>query len=804
MSASPFSVPMRPNANLARASAGQVDALGMGGLRSLDGRVFPLERVQVRTSIAGACAHTVIAQQFANPFDEALDVTWIFPLPGDGAIVSLELRAGDVVVVGECHTRDAARTQFADARADGFRAALLETEQRGVHTLSLAGLPARSAIAVHLTVVELLPITDGRFRFHFPLVLAPRYTPGHAVGHDGPGIAADTDAVPNASRLAPPLRIGGGTVLDLEVDIAGPVSALESSLHAVKLTLDGGGARIAPSHVTTLDRDFILEFSTAAAEVVDTRAYTDGAYTVVVVEPPTDLPDTIVPRDAVFAVDISGSMAGSKLDAAKAALSSALHGLRLGDRFRLLAFDDRPEVFHTDFLDYTDDNVQAADAWIAALEARGGTAMLEALQECFAGDTPPERLRTVLFITDGQSHDEARLLPAVANRRGQALLFTLGIDTAVNAALLRQLARVGGGVCELCTPSDDVDAVVARLEARFGSPVVSHLQVAHAARPEGHTVFHGRPAALLVSGAPDTVTVAGRTHTGALTAQVRPQRVQVPLGALWARERVSWLEERLALRPFEEEAIRPEIERIALEHRIASKFTSFVCVDRSVRVEGARRHVVQPMEMPDQWQLHASQPVVMRRMHSPAMPVMPVMPAPPSWPANAVGGRAAGASALDAISDQPRLSFVQRIEVLRKRVRTPDHSRPDQSRARSHPVHSTPPHPAPAAPTRRAELAGTLARTQGANGSYRNDIGRSAAALLALLLLGTTRHTGDRRRVVLKVARWLAQHRDDPRAALALEALETAEQSSLVIDGSRWMSLTREGPEGALLATLLG
>ncbi|MDQ6612321.1 MAG: VIT and VWA domain-containing protein, partial [Gemmatimonadota bacterium] len=575
--------------------------LGLGGLRAADGRVFPLRSVKVRASIAGPCARTTVEQHFANPFDEALDVTWIFPLPADGAIVELELRAGDVVIQGECQERSQARATFDAAAAQGKRTALVEKELGDVHTLSLADIPPRKAVTVRLTLVQLLPANDGNFRWQFPTTIAPRYTPGHEIGHEGPGVAADTDVVPNASRLGPPLRLKGGTELDLEVEIAGPLRSVASSLHSVKFVVASGAVRIAPSARATLNKDFILEFSTADSDSTSTRAWTDGTHTLVLLEPPATADVTGLPRDAVFAVDISGSMAGSKLDAAKVALRGALHGLRNGDRFKLIAFDDRLERFTPDFSIYNDQNLKSADRWIDALDARGGTEMLPAIQESLEGTTSAGRLRTVLLITDGQSNDEARLLPAIANRRGDTLFFTLGIDTAVNAALLKTLARAGGGVCELCTPSDDVDAVVARLEVRFGSPLLSQLKVAGAARPDGQTVFAGRPASILLDNSPAAVEVAGIGPTGPFQASVTPTRVSFPLGALWAMERVAWLEERLSLRPFEEEAIRPEILRIALQWHISSKFTSFVCVDHSSVSTGDRRHIVQPAELAESW-----------------------------------------------------------------------------------------------------------------------------------------------------------------------------------------------------------
>lgn len=777
--------------------------IGLGGLRAADGRAFPLQRVKVRSTIAGPCARTVVEQQFANPFDETLDVTWIFPLPGDGALIALELRAGDIVVVGECHKRADALLQFEQARAEGKRSALVETEQQGVHTLSLAGLPPRSDVTVQLTIVELLPVADARFRWQFPTTIAPRYTPGAEWAHSGFGASPDTDAVPNASRLTPPIRLAGGTLLDLEVEIAGPLSAIESSLHAVKLSLDSGSVGVAPSAVTTLNSDFILEFSTAESSAVSSRAFTDGAYTLAIVEAPVEENVRAIARDAVFVVDISGSMQGEKLDAAKAALKGALHGLQRDDRFMLLAFDDRVERFRSEFADYNDANVKSADSWIANLQSRGGTEMLAAIQESLAGETSPNRLRTVLFITDGQSNDESRLLPAVANRRGNAVFFTLGIDTAVNASLLKLLAKAGGGACELCTPSDNIDAVVAKLETRFGSPLLSNLRVNGAARPEGQTVFSGRPATVIVEGAPAHIDIAATSRTGEFAVSVSPERINFSLGALWARERVSWLEERLTLRPFEEEAIKPEIERIALAHGIASKFTSFVCVDHSVRTHGERRHVVQPTELPAQWDQAFGGAV---GGSAGSMPLFAPMPAPMMRPSPPVSNRMRAESTAeyaqfsyegvapseapseDASSDGFSLrealgqlvpSFLSRSSA--KKLSEADHSKSEDTE----------------------NFAGELARTQNVNGSYGDNIRRSAAALLALLLLGSTRKKGDRRRTVKKLVEWLEQHRENADAALALNALHVAETSGVSIDVDRWSVLTAAAPEGSMLATLL-
>jgi Ca-activated chloride channel family protein len=794
MIARPVPVPIEPAPFL---PSWEPDPRGLGALVAKD-KPFPLAEVRVRAEIVGSFARSVVEQRFENPHDQPLEVVYIFPLPPDGAVVELELRAGERVIRGECRERKEARETFDAARKAGHQAALLEAERADVHTLRVTNIPPRTPVTVRLVVVEALSPVDGRLTWRFPTTVAPRYTPGEPVGHEGPGVTADTDAVPDASRISPPLRLAGGTRLDLEVRLAGPVTGLSSSLHAVRVDLEDGGVRVAPSARATLNRDFVLAFTTAEPGRATTRAWTDGRFTAVLVEPPAQALPRALPRDAVFVVDISGSMAGPKMEAAKKALQSALHGLVSGDRFRLIAFDNQVEVFRDGFASYDDRSLAEADRWIEALEARGGTEMLPALEKALDGEPEAGRVRTVLLVTDGQSTDEARLVPALANRRNGALVFTLGIDTAVNESLLKRLARVGGGTCELCTPHDDVEAVVARLEARFGSPLATGLAVegGTAARPDPAVLFSGRPVSLLVEGAPATLRVKGEMPEGSLSEEVAPARVETSLAPLWARERVAYLEDRLVLRPYEEEATRPEILRIALEHGIASRFTSFVAVDRTVTVTGERVEVVQPVEGPADWgMLREQAPMAGGTPPSPSVfyQKMTRASAAPAHFAAPVAQAFAEASALaGATPDLERLKMEKAVRQRQaKGILADFEAELGITRALEEPSEPSDPE-------------GTLARTQGADGSYGGDVARTAAALLALVVLGHTRRSGTRQRVVLKAAAWLEARRADPLAALVLGILEAAERGEAPKPDAAWAPLYGAGGEGEMLRRVAG
>lgn len=772
------------------------DPRGLGGLLALaDGAelALPLREVKVRTRIAGNLCRTVIEQRYGNDRTVPVEAVHLFPVPENAAIVGMELAAGELVVKAELRERKDAEAVFAAAREQGHRAALLTAERADVHTLRVTMLPPGEEVRVRIELVELLDAVDGRFRWRFPTTIAPRYVPGTPTGREG--AVPDTDRAPHASRLQPPLRLAGGTKLDLEVVFDGPVRALASSLHAVQVEFDGG-VRVAPSGTTTLDRDFVLAFSVGTGVATAARAWTDGTHTAIVVEPP-DVPGDGMPRDAVFVVDISGSMGGTKLDAAKRALVAALHGLVPGDRFALIAFDDRLERFASGLSPYDDRTVQKADRWIGALQARGGTDMLPALQAALEEPAPEGRVRTVLFITDGQAHNDDELVACVSGRSGRSRVFTLGIDTAVNGALLQRLARAGGGACELATPNDDVEAVIAKVEARFGAPLVEELKVEGAALASLATpaLFAGRPATLLVEGAAASVRVTG---SGGFGVDVPVERADAPVATLWAKARIEALEDRRTTKPWEEEAARAEILRLSLAHGLASRHTAWVAVERSRRVDGTPVEVVQPAELPSGWdesfRAGPSGGGVRQRGFGGAPGAAPMLArasAPPPPPSPVVAPMPAKSA--------KRSGFLGKIVD-----------------AMSAPAMSAPSPMADEAPKESlfvrdsadagydADPAGGLARSQRADGSFDGGVLASAAALLALVLLGHTRQAGVRTRTVRKLAAWLDAHRSDPAAAAALAALAEREAGAEPTRTPAWdLLIGVGGPVGSALSAAL-
>ncbi len=625
-------------------SAPAGDDAGFGSLSTPSGNL-PLAAMTVRGKVTGLLAGVAVTQSFVNNHDVPLEATYIFPLPDRFATTRFRFEVAGRVIEGVLKERGAARREYDAAIRTGHRAAIAEEDRPDVFSLRVGNLMPGETATVRLDLAGPLTFADGEATFRFPLVVAPRYIPGSALdgASVGTGTVADTDAVPDASRITPPVLLRGfpnpvKLALSVDVDPAGmPLTDFRCSLHAIAETTDTHGIhRIALYPGERLDRDFVLRWkvggtgiSTSLVCVPDAKSPGEGTFSLTLV-PPVGLASSQPPRDVALVLDRSGSMGGWKMVAARRAMARMIETLTPRDRFAVLAFDDSIEVppgsSPRKLVPATDRNRFLADRFLGTVDARGGTEMAQPLE--LAADALAEvdasRERILVLVTDGQVGNEDQILKHLAPKMRGARIFALGIDQAVNAGFLNRLAALGRGQCELIESEVRLDEVADRVHRHLGTPVLTGVKldaeslgiVAETVTPTRlPDLYAGSP--LTISGryrgSPESLSVHATTlsRDAKRSADTTPWHVTVPADLrtdsvvehAWARTRVRALEDRYAIAA--DPHLAKQIVDTSIRFGVLCRFTAFVAVDRSevVNPGGVRHEVTQAVEMPAGWEM---------------------------------------------------------------------------------------------------------------------------------------------------------------------------------------------------------
>jgi Ca-activated chloride channel family protein len=284
---------------------------------------------------------------------------------------------------------------------------------------------------------------------------------------------------------------------------------------------------------------------------------------------------------------------------------------READHLEMIAFDMKPHRWQRHPVAATAANRRAAHRWLAALEADGGTEMVDAVLEALR-PLRPDAQRQVVLITDGQIGFESEVVATLRDRLPTgSRLHTVGVGESVNRALLGPAARAGRGQEILIGLDEDPERGVSRILAATRLPVVTELALgggalAGLAPRRLPDLLGGKPVLAAVRLTPEggDLTVRGRTPGGPWQERIMVQSIEPGHGptsviALYGRETVEDLEVDLAAGGNRGE-IDTTIERIGLEFGIATRLTSWVAISEEPTVDPRRpvKYERMPQELP--------------------------------------------------------------------------------------------------------------------------------------------------------------------------------------------------------------
>jgi Ca-activated chloride channel family protein len=610
-----------------------------GALRAVneDGEVileFPLKHTSVYAEISGFLAQVEVKQHFHNPHEEKIEAVYVFPLPENSAVNEMIMVVGKRNIYGEIHKRMVARQIYEQARAAGKRTALLEQERPNIFTQSVANIQPGEEIVITIRYVQALKYDRGVYRYVFPMVVGPRFIPGGATvpegtpfgGKQGTGWAPDTDTVPDASRITPPVlkpgrRSGHDISLSVKLDAGLSIEDLHSKSHDLLVVEEGiGRATVNMEPKDSIpNKDFVLEYTVAeeqARSAYLTHYSQQGGYLLLMIQPSLEsVTENIEPKEIFFVVDCSGSMSGYPIQKVKEAMYHCIQGISPDDTFQIIRFSSSASAFSPKPVPATRVHKEEALDYIQALYGSGGTMMIEGIKACLDYPRVPERQRIIFFMTDGFIGNDDQILAAVKEKVGNARLFSFGVGSSPNRSLLERMAQLGHGTAQYIRQDEDAQPVITAMLSRISKPYLTDveidwggLRVTDVYPDPIPDLYSAQPLILFARyevGGAAVVTLRGR-----IDGLPYEERIEVSLpdwnpdngslASVWAREKIKYLIlERLGGR---KASIEEEVTNLALEYNLMSPYTSFVAVDEVIP-EGSDttlpRTIAIPVPMPE-------------------------------------------------------------------------------------------------------------------------------------------------------------------------------------------------------------
>jgi Ca-activated chloride channel family protein len=561
-----------------------------GLLIPTDQSVPPLALVnhEVKVSFVEQVATTRVTQVFRNSTSRPLEATYIFPVPKGASVNKFSMWVNGQEVKGELVEADRATQVYTDIVRRMKDPGLLEYVGSNLLRLRVFPVPANGDQKLTLSFTSVGSSESGLVEYVYPL-------------------KADAKSSKEPQKFS----------LEAVIKSREKVQNVYSPTHAVKVKPHGDHETHISfnSNSCAPDKDLQLFYSVGGKDVgLTALCYRpdkdkDG-YFLLLVSPRAELSKAQqVPRDMVFVVDTSGSMAGEKIIQARNALKFCLNSLGKHDRFAVLNFATTVNRFADGLTEVSSNSVAKAKKWVDHLEATGGTAIHDALNAAL--DLKPagsERNFTVVFFTDGQptvgETNPENILKGVASRNNTGTrIFTFGVGDDVNAALLDRLAEQTRSVSTYVRPQEDIEVKVSGLYGKISHPVLTNLKLA-AGGGSGKLgsnngvqlsemypgklpdLFHGGQlvilgryrgrghTALVLSGTADKVS---REFVYEVNFPKETSEEKAFVENLWARRKVGYLLDQIRANG-EKKELKDEVIALAKKHGITTPYTSYLVV----------------------------------------------------------------------------------------------------------------------------------------------------------------------------------------------------------------------------------
>ncbi len=412
--------------------------------------------VEVGVVIVEQAATTTMDISLKNLTGSRQEAELVVPVP-DGAVVrAFTFQGAAKEPIAELLPKDQAKGIYSQIVAKIRDPALLEFIGYNLVRSAVFPVPPNGTQKVRLTYEHLLAADGNRVDYELPRSESVDYSIPWQV----------------SVRIKSKRAVATVYSPSHELDVTRQEKGVVSARTAAGATREPGPFRLS----------YLLEGEGVTASLI---AYPDpkiGGYFLLLAGVPASLADEngklTIKREVTLVLDRSGSMRGEKIEQVREAALQVIEGLRRGEAFNLIVYNEAVDVFSPRPVLVDKDSVVRARRYLRDVEPRGGTNIHDALVEALRQKPLDGRLPIVLFLTDG--------LPTIGETREAAIrdvalkanphnrrIFTFGVGVDVNTPLLDKIAAETRATATFVLPKEDVEVKVATVFKRLAGPVLA-------------------------------------------------------------------------------------------------------------------------------------------------------------------------------------------------------------------------------------------------------------------------------------------------------------------------------------------
>lgn len=407
---------------------------------------------EIKVTINGLIAETVVRQEFENEWNQSVDATYSFPVPLNSRVTSLLYSKGDSLVNAILDV--VPQSTNPGTGTNEIIAKLNEYMGQNAVRLKLTSILPNKLKWVELHYISVLKHANGTCSYKFPFDTKSFLT--YPLDYLKIDINVHSDRLITGYDM--PSNAGFYTLTSTSNDLK--IAYLKQQVYPATDILFN----------YTIQNNFLnIDFYTTKED------NKDGYFTLIGRPQISTIITNSFPVNTIFLLGNSTSMTGNKLNQSKQSIAEALDKLSLKDTFNIVIFNSYVSSWQIQPVVASPTNISSAKNWLSAVTPQGGSDLNSGLITSINQLKLKTNPSSILVFTDGISSVSPANIETLNKQRTG--IFVIAIGNKIDRLKLEKLSSLNYGFVSYINESDNLAVEMSSIFDKIRFPILKNINV---------------------------------------------------------------------------------------------------------------------------------------------------------------------------------------------------------------------------------------------------------------------------------------------------------------------------------------